>query len=78
MTIICPHCHANDGFYVKEQVRGTAAIYYNNKGDYEFVQTSMYDNLSHSGGKLAYCQNCDKTIGKSKELKSRNIEKELW
>lgn len=69
MIIICPHCHANEGFYVKEQVRGTAVVFYDNEGFYDDDhQTAMYDNLSHSGGKLAYCQNCDKTIGKSVKL----------
>ncbi|MCK1999958.1 hypothetical protein MZM54_00995 [[Brevibacterium] frigoritolerans] len=76
MTIICPYCKADDGFFTKERVVGTAKINYSNKGDYLSDQSSMYDNLIHSGGKIAYCTNCHKSIGKSEDLKSGNVEDE--
>lgn len=76
MKIICPHCNANDGFYVREQVTGTATVYYTNKGDYANENGQIYDSLVHKGGKLAYCSSCSKIIGKSDKLKSGNVEKE--
>lgn len=75
MPIVCKHCGAEDGFYVKERVTGIATIYYDNKGDYGEDQSAMYDYLSHSGGKKAYCQNCKKHIGKSEDLISGKTEK---
>lgn len=74
MAIICPHCNSSEGFYTKERVMGTAKINYTNTGDYMAEQSSMYDYLQHSGGKVAYCINCHKSIGKSEDLKSGNRE----
>lgn len=36
----------------------------------------MYDYLNHSGGKIAYCMSCNKSIGKSEDLKSGKREEE--
>lgn len=68
MPIICKHCGAEDGFYVKERVTGVAVIFYNDNGDYEEDQGDMYESLTHSGGKKAYCQSCTKYMGKREEL----------
>jgi len=77
MTIVCRHCNASEGFYVRERVVGTSTMYYTNTGDCKVDQHSMYDNLKHSGGKIAYCTNCHKSIGKSENLKSGNVEEVL-
>ncbi|MGR6904749.1 hypothetical protein [Lysinibacillus fusiformis] len=68
--IICPYCKAEDGFYVKERITGTATIHYTELGDYAEEQSSMYDYLNHSGGKIAYCAKCEKSLGKAEKLKS--------
>ncbi len=68
-AIICPHCKAEEGFYVKGRVTGIAKIYYTELGDYAEEQSSMYDYLNHSG-KNAYCVECEKYIGKADYLKS--------
>lgn len=72
--IACKHCGASKGFFVKERVTGTAIIYYTNRGDYAAENDQMYDSLSHSGGRTAFCSNCEKPIGKSEKLKSHMTE----
>ncbi|MBG9730826.1 hypothetical protein ABD87_15050 [Lysinibacillus sphaericus] len=72
--ITCPHCNYKGGFYVKETVRGSTVVYYNENGDYAEDQTEMYSHLQHSGGKIAYCTQCDKRIGKSENLISGKEE----
>ena len=67
-TIICKHCGDDSGFYVKERVTGTVAVYYTEEGKYHEDQTDMYEHLSHVGGKKAYCSSCHKYIGKSEDL----------
>ena len=69
-VIVCPHCKAVEGFYVRERITGIATINYTELGDYASEQSSMYDYLNHSGGKNAYCVKCEKYIGKSEKLKS--------
>jgi hypothetical protein len=78
MTIVCKYCGAQDGFYVEERVTGKATVYYTNNGDYAEENGQMYDDLKHSGGKIAYCSNCDKSMGKSEDLKSGNYEGEHY
>lgn len=75
-VIICPHCKAKEGFYVKERVTGTATIIYTELGDYASQQDGMYDYLYHSGGKIAYCINCKKSLGKAEKLKSGVFEEQ--
>lgn len=77
MTIVCRHCGVNEGFYVRERVTGISTMYYTNDGDLKAEQDSMYDNLTHTGGKTAYCTKCHKSIGKSENLKSGNVEENL-
>lgn len=74
MTIICPHCKAEDGFYVKERVVGKTQVFYTAKGEYREENGGIYDGLQHYGGKFAYCTNCHKNIGKSDSLKSGEME----
>ncbi|MFC7686629.1 hypothetical protein [Ureibacillus sp. GCM10028918] len=77
MSIVCPHCNAKSGFYIKETVTGTAYTYYTEKGDYAIDQTKMYTYLNHIGGKIAYCVECKKRIGKSKDLISGKTEENI-
>ena len=74
--IVCPHCHESAGFYATERVTGTAKVHYTENGDWALDQTDMYGSLEHSGGKRAYCNNCNQYLGKTEDLKSGNIEKE--
>ncbi|MEN2453784.1 hypothetical protein AAZF84_38370 [Bacillus sp. JR_15] len=74
--IVCPHCKSADGFFTKERITGSAEIYYNSAGDLEEEQGAMYDGLSHHGGTKAYCKQCYKPIGKTKDLASGNHEEE--
>ncbi|MCM3239076.1 hypothetical protein M3589_15235 [Heyndrickxia oleronia] len=77
-VIICPHCESQEGFYTKEQVRGIATPHYTKEGHYAIDNSHIYDSLTHSGGKRAYCVVCKKYIGKSEELISGLIEEETF
>ncbi|MCM3180203.1 hypothetical protein [Cytobacillus horneckiae] len=76
-VITCPHCHAQEGFFLKEQVYGTAEPHFTKEGHYAIENGHIYDSLTHKGGKLAYCRNCQKSIGKSKDLISGLAELEI-
>lgn len=67
-AIICPHCESQEGFYTREQVRGTATVRYTEQGHYASENGHIYDYLTHSGGKNAYCLDCKKYVGKSADL----------
>ncbi|MGY3717166.1 hypothetical protein ACWE42_16770 [Sutcliffiella cohnii] len=75
--IICPHCDSKEGFYTKEQVKGTATPHYTKNGHYAIENGHIYDSLTHSGGKRAYCIDCHKYIGKSEDLISGLLEEEV-
>ena len=75
--ITCPHCAAQSGFYIKEQVRGVSSPNFTKEGHYATENGHIYDGLEHSGGKLAYCLSCNKSIGKSNQLISGFNESEL-
>ncbi|NRG48370.1 hypothetical protein HRF87_27180 [Bacillus sp. CRN 9] len=74
MQIVCKYCGSENGFYTEERVTGRATIYYKGNGYMRADQGSMYDSLTHSGGKKAYCRDCFKYIGKSEKLISGNRE----
>lgn len=74
--IVCPRCKSDGGFFTRERVTGTAHIYYNSAGDLEEEQGDMYNGLSHHGGSIAFCKDCKKPIGKTKDLASGNHEEE--
>lgn len=76
MTIVCRHCNASEGSYVKERVSGSATTYYTRTGDFRADQSTMYDGLNHHGGTIAYCMNCNKSIEKKEDFESGNVEKE--
>lgn len=67
-VITCPHCESQEGFYTKEQVTGPSEPHYTNEGHYAAENGHIYDSVSHSGGKRAYCIVCKKYIGKSADL----------
>lgn len=66
----CPYCESQEGFFTKEQVRGTANPHYTKEGHYAKENGHIYDHLNHSGGKRAYCIICQKCIGKTENLVS--------
>lgn len=72
--IVCPHCNGSAGFHAREQVSGTATVFYTENGDWALDQTDMYAYLNHRGGKRAYCNLCRDYIGKTDELKTGNVE----
>ncbi|MFC9539925.1 hypothetical protein ACFTQ7_08560 [Lysinibacillus sp. NPDC056959] len=76
MTIVCRHCNASEGFYVRERVSGSSTTYYTKTGDFMADQSSMYDHLNHHGGTVAYCMNCHKAMGKKEDFESGDVEKE--
>lgn len=57
----CPHCGSSEGYFTREQVRGVVNFRYNFDGS-EAENGEMYDNLSYSGGKYAYCLHCGKYL----------------
>lgn len=57
----CPFCGSTDGYYTKEQVHGEVNFRHNFDGS-EAENGDMYENLSFSGGKYAYCLNCGKRL----------------
>lgn len=59
----CPHCGSTVGYYTKAQVSGTV-IYRHNFDGSSGENGEMYDGLRHKGGKVAYCQDCDKRLFK--------------
>jgi len=64
----CPYCGDDQGYYTKEQVRGRITYAFNFDGS-EAENGDMYDGLSYSGGKYAYCLNCDKRLFRMEETK---------
>lgn len=77
MSIKCPRCKSDRGFYTKEQVRGTATPRYTKDGHYARINEHLYDSLIHSGGKNAFCLKCDSYIGKSENLISGLTEEDV-
>jgi hypothetical protein len=57
----CPYCGSDDGYYTKEQVHGPIQYMYN-FDDTETDNSEMYNGLILTGGKYAYCINCDKRL----------------
>ncbi|GAF66421.1 hypothetical protein BTS2_3322 [Bacillus sp. TS-2] len=76
--ITCPHCKEQEGFYLKEQVRGSSEPHFTKEGHYANKNGHIYESLNHSGGKRAYCMNCNGYIGKSVELISGLSEEEVY
>lgn len=76
--IICKHCGQSEGFYTKQQVHGVAEICYSNEGHVQDDNGRMHDHLYYSGGKNAYCNACDRILGKSEELISGEREENIW
>lgn len=62
----CPYCGSDYGYYTKEHVTGSVMYNYHFDGS-EADNGEMYDNLRYSGGKWAYCFNCDKRLFKMEE-----------
>lgn len=73
-SIVCPHCGGEHGFFLKEQVRGSAITHYTKEGHYCTENGQIYESLKHYGGKVAYCIRCEKHIGKSADFISGLLE----
>lgn len=58
----CPHCGCSST-YTRERVEGSVIVVYD-LGKRKIDYSSMYKNLQTTGGKLLYCSNCDKRIGR--------------
>lgn len=62
----CPYCGSDIGYYTKERVHGSVHYNYNYDGS-EADNGEMYDMLTYSGGKYAYCLNCDRQLFKMED-----------
>ena len=62
----CPYCGSDDGYYTKEQVRGSIYYHFNFDGS-EADNESMYNLLTYAGGKYAYCAHCNKRLFKMED-----------
>ena len=56
----CPHCGSEQGIYTKYTYRGVLLRQSFNGEEQD--NGSMYDFASVDGGRIAYCQGCDKQI----------------
>ena len=56
----CPHCGSREGIYTKTTYRNV--IHYQGFYGEERDNNSMHDVASVEGGKIAYCQDCNKQI----------------
>lgn len=65
----CSHCGSGDGYYMKQQVYGTAQYYCHFDGS-EADNSSLHDYLNYKQGKIAYCTRCHKSLFKTNELKA--------
>lgn len=57
----CPFCGCN-GFYVRQHAEGTI-IYHHSFDGSESDNKDMYNGLNVTGGKRAYCSQCNKFLG---------------
>ena len=76
--IICPHCNSQDVFFVKTQIYGSSETYFNSDGSYAMKgkNSALHDSLDYKYGKILYCGNCRKRVGKVKDI-GREIELEI-
>jgi hypothetical protein len=63
----CPYCGSSAGFFIRQQVTGSISINFNYDGS-DADNTEMYDYLTHKGGKVAYCQDCEKKLFNMSEI----------
>lgn len=59
----CPHCGSKNGFFEKQYARGRINYIYNFDGT-EAENHDMYDLLTFTEGKYAYCMHCGKRLFK--------------
>ena len=64
----CPFCGCN-GFYVRQHAEGTV-IYHHSFDGSESDNKDMYNGLNVTGGKRAYCSQCNKFLGNCETSKS--------
>lgn len=77
-NIICPHCDSEDIFYIKTRIYGSAETYFNADGSYamEGENSALHDSLDYKYGKILYCGNCNKGVGRVEDIK-KEIELEI-
>lgn len=73
-NIICPHCDSEDIFFIKTQIYGSVETFFNADGSYAMdgANTALHDDLDYKYGKILYCGDCRKRVGKVED-----IEKEI-
>lgn len=62
----CPYCGSDYGYYTKQQAHGPVRYNYEFDGS-ESDNGEMYNCLSYTGGKYAYCAHCDKRLFKMED-----------
>lgn len=60
----CPHC-GGDEYTVRVQYRGAGVVATAFDGAPGFDNSGMYEDLVASPGKVAYCRDCGKAIGRN-------------
>ena len=63
----CKHCGSKNGFYTKNQYKGSGIYLFNFDGRLA-DNGSMYDCLTNIQSKYVYCQSCDKRLFKTEDI----------
>lgn len=67
----CKYCGSDSGYYTKDYIQGPARYYHAFDGsdlDNKIDNSSYYDGVTIKEGKYAYCIECDKCLGKVKDV----------
>ena len=64
---VCPYCNSGEGFYIKQQIYGSANFKCNFDGS-EANNSDLHDNIFYKDSKFVYCTNCNKRLFSTKDL----------
>lgn len=77
--VVCKYCGSDKGFFIKTQIYGSSATYFNSDGSYamEGENTGLHDGLQYKYGKNIYCGECRRRIAKVTDIERDGLEIEL-
>ena len=79
MSVIkCKHCGAEDGFYTRQRVKGSATFRYTKEGHHAKDNGDMHEGIWYEGGVWAYCESCNKVLGRSENLVTGRNEQDFY